>query len=209
MDAHQRVEELNQLEALDPLVASLDARVPDRLREGPVRDALAGNAIGHALHPMLTDIPIGTWTSATLLDVFGGRRWRGASATLTGIGLLAYVPTVASGLVEWGETPPSQRRVAVLHAGSNAMAAGCYLISFVAKARGRTRTGRGASLLGAGVLAVGGYLGGHLSLGRGVGVGDRAGAPSSTTLHLTDERPSAADRTTSPGTSDTTGAPPR
>ncbi len=179
MDPHQRVEELNQLEALDPLVAFLDQRIPEALRIGPVRDALSGKAIGHALHPMLTDVPIGTWTSATLLDVLGPRRWRGASATLTGIGLLASAPTVASGVVEWGETPASQRRVAVVHAGSNYVAVGCYLVSFIAKLRGRTRTGRSAALLGALALGAGGYLGGHLSLGRGVGVGDRSG-PSHT-----------------------------
>lgn len=178
MDPHQRVEELNQLEALDPPVAFLDQRIPEALRTGPVRDALAGNAIGHALHPMLTDVPIGTWTSATLLDLLGPRRWRGASATLTGIGLLASVPTVASGVVEWGGIPADQRRVAIVHAGSNYVAAGCYLVSFIAKLRGRTRTGRGAALLGALALGAGGYLGGHLAMGRGVGVGDRS-APSS------------------------------
>jgi uncharacterized membrane protein len=185
MDLHQRVEEINQLETLDPVVGFLDQRIPEGLRTGPVRDALSGKAIGHALHPMLTDVPIGTWTSATLLDLLGPRRWRGASATLTGIGLLASVPTVASGVVEFGETPADQRRVAVVHAGANYVAAGCYLVSLVAKLRGRTSTGRGAALLGALALGAGGYLGGHLSLGRGVGVGDRSAA--STTLDLTGE----------------------
>lgn len=193
MDPHQRVEGLNQLEALDPLVAFLDQRLPEGLRIGPLRDALAGKAIGHALHPVLTDVPIGTWTSATLLDILGPRRWRGASATLTGIGLLASVPTVASGLVEWGETPASQRRVAVVHAASNYTAAGCYLVSLIAKLRGRTRTGRGASLLGAVALGMGGYLGGHLSLGRGVGVGDRSAPPN--TIDLTDESSPASGQT--------------
>ncbi len=204
MDPHQRVEELNQLEALDPLVALLDQRVPEVFRSGPVRDALAGNAIGHALHPMLSDLPIGTWTSATLLDLLGPRRWRGASATLTGIGLLASVPTVASGWVEWGETPASQRRVAVVHAASNGMAAGFYLVSFLAKLRGRTRTGRSAALVGAMVLGVGGYLGGHLSLGRGVGVGDRSAA--STTIDLTDASTPGAAHPDRAG--DPTGVPP-
>lgn len=205
MDPHQRVEELNRLGALDPLVAALDQRVPEGLRSGPVRDALAGNAIGHALHPMLTDLPIGTWTSATLLDLLGPRRWRGASATLTGIGLLAAVPTVASGWVEWGETPESQRRVAAVHAASNGMAASCYLVSFLAKIRGRTRTARKSALLGAVVLGVGGYLGGHLSLGRGVGVGERSSSASSTTIDLTDASPRGAGR--SDPADDPTGVP--
>jgi uncharacterized membrane protein len=205
MDPHQRVETLNDLDALEPLAAALDQRVPESLRSGPARDALAGVWIGHALHPMLTDLPIGTWTSATLLDVLGPSRWRGASATLTGIGLLASVPTVASGWVEWGNIPSTQRRVAATHAGLNAVAAGCYLFSLVAKVAGRTRVGTGAAVVGALALGAGGYLGGHLSLGRGVGVGDRSG---STMIDLTtDASPGsrgALDPPTTPPTQEPT-----
>jgi uncharacterized membrane protein len=137
--------------------------------------------------------------------VLGAGRWRGASATLTGIGLLASVPTVASGLVEWGNTPSTQRRVAAMHAGLNGVAAGCYLYSLVAKIAGRTRIGTGAAVVGALALGAGGYLGGHLSLGRGVGVGDRSG---STTIDLTTDASSGSrgplDPPTTPPTQETT-----
>jgi uncharacterized membrane protein len=205
MDPHQRVEAINDLDALEPLATALDQRIPEIFRSGPARDALAGEWLGHALHPVLTDLPIGTWTSATLLDVLGAGRWRGASATLTGIGLLASVPTVSSGWVEWGNTPSAQRRVAAMHAGLNGVAAGCYLFSLVAKVTGRTRVGTGAAVVGALALGAGGYLGGHLALGRGVGVGDRSG---STTIDLTSDAPpdsrGAPDPPTTPPTKETT-----
>ena len=52
----------------------------------PLKDALSGTWLGHPLHPLLTDLPIGFWTSAFTLDLVGGRTtdapprssWRGA-----------------------------------------------------------------------------------------------------------------------------------
>jgi uncharacterized membrane protein len=181
VDPHQGIEQLNDVTGLDSLVAVIDDRVPASLRSGTLREALSGAPIGHALHPMLTDLPIGARTSATLLDLRGRGRWRGASATLTAIGLVAAAPTVASGLVEWEETPHDQRRVTAVHAAANSVASGWYLLSVVAKLAGRDRSGRRAAVAGALALGVGGYLGGHLSLGRGVGVGNRAGGGSPST----------------------------
>src|SRR4051794_34117805 len=68
---------------------------------GPVKDTLSGTPLGHALHPFLTDLPIGTWTSAVLLDVVGGRAARPAAQRLIAAGVLAAVPTAASGLNDW------------------------------------------------------------------------------------------------------------
>src|SRR3954466_8335816 len=65
---------------------------------GPVKDPLSGTPLGHALHPFLTDLPIGTWTSSLVLDLFGGRDARPASRRLIAAGVLASLPTAASGL---------------------------------------------------------------------------------------------------------------
>ena len=55
---------------------------------------LRGEWLGHALHPTLTDVTLGTWTSATLLDLFGGRDSSAAAQRLIGTGLLAAGPMV-------------------------------------------------------------------------------------------------------------------
>ena len=43
------------------------------LPAGSSRTLSSGYLVGHALHPLLTDVPIGMWTSALTLDRVGGR----------------------------------------------------------------------------------------------------------------------------------------
>ena len=138
------------------------------------RNALRGTWFGHALHPMLTDFPLGSWMSASLLDLVGGHRARPASKRLIGFGLLAAVPTVAAGLAEWQAASGRARRVGVVHAGVNASATLLYGSSWLARGRGRHATGV-LLAIGGGLLAtLGGYFGGHLSLVRKLGTADRA-----------------------------------
>ena len=37
----------------------------------PLRELLQGRGTGHAVHPPMTDLPIGLWTSTVVLDVIG------------------------------------------------------------------------------------------------------------------------------------------
>src|SRR5918995_5426690 len=70
--AHEAVEAITSLDALDRPAHAVGQSVRDAVPAGPVKDALSGTWLGHALHPLLTDLPIGTWTSAVLLDWLGG-----------------------------------------------------------------------------------------------------------------------------------------
>lgn len=170
MDPYELTTRVEGATALDPLVTRVERALPASLCRGRTRDLLAGEGLGHALHPPLTDVPMGLWTSATVLDLLAARRWRWPSAVLTGLGLAASVPTVASGLVEWRETGPRGRRVGLVHAAANGVATSAFLVSLVAKLAGRTRLGAVASVTGLAGAGIGGYLGGHLAFARGVGV---------------------------------------
>ncbi|HEY3485242.1 MAG TPA: hypothetical protein VGK49_07650, partial [Ilumatobacteraceae bacterium] len=64
----QRVE---QLDALDR-PAGVGRRFVNSVAGGRVRQVLGGEWLGHPLHPALTDLPIGFWTSAFVLDMIGG-----------------------------------------------------------------------------------------------------------------------------------------
>jgi uncharacterized membrane protein len=154
--------------------ARLVERLSQPLDAPAAQQALSGAWLGHALHPLLTDFPLGTWMSATLLDLFGGRRSQPAAQGLVAFGVACAVPTVASGLVEWRGTSPADRRVGVVHAVVNGLAAVCYARSMLPRARGRRLGAAGWSVTGGLVATAGGYLGGHLSLARKVGSRDAA-----------------------------------
>jgi hypothetical protein len=117
---------------------------------------------------MLTDVVLGTWTSATLLDIFGGRGSSGAAQRLVGAGLLAVGPTAWTGWAEWSAAESREKRVGLVHAVTNAVAISAYGASWIARRRGSHRTGVRLALAGASVSAVGAYLGGHLTEARKV-----------------------------------------
>jgi uncharacterized membrane protein len=151
---------------LDRVSRPLDAPGPNR--------ALSGAWLGHALHPLMTDFPLGCWMSATLLDLFGGRRSRPAAQGLVAFGVACAVPTIASGVVEWRRTATPDRRVGVVHAAINGLAGACYARSMVPRARGQGFRAATWSVSGGLLATAGGYLGGHLSIARKIGSRDAA-----------------------------------
>ena len=139
-----------------------------------VRDLLQGKPLGHALHPTMTDVPLGAWMSATVLDLAGGPASRPAAQRLLGFGILAAIPTAVAGWSEWAEADTPSQRVGVVHAVSNAVAVGLYAGSWFARRGGRHGAGVALSLAATTAAGVGGYLGGHLALARKVGTRDPA-----------------------------------
>lgn len=170
MGPYALVEQLEATEAIDAVADPLQRAVSDLLPPGPVKDALSGTWLGHPLHPLLIAGPIGLWTSATLLDLLGGRTSRDAARRLVGLGVLAAVPTAASGASDWADTVRSSKRVGLVHAAFNYAALGAFFGSWRARRKGKHSKGVGLALIGDACVAVSGYLGGHLSYSRGVGV---------------------------------------
>ena len=165
---------IERARALDPPVAVMHRLAAAVARPGVVHDALVGTWLGHALHPLLTDLPIGFWTSASALDLIGGRRSRPAADRLLALGLASAVPTTATGLAEWLHADRRAQRVGVVHAAANTAGMALYTASLVARIRGRRGRGVVLALAGATAASLGGYLGGHLSVARKVGTRDAA-----------------------------------
>jgi nitrite reductase/ring-hydroxylating ferredoxin subunit/uncharacterized membrane protein len=166
----QRIE---SADVLDPPAQAIGKFVRDTIPRGPVKDGLAGSWLGHPLHPLLTDLPIGTWTSAVLLDLVGGRSSETAARRLIGLGLAAAAPTFVSGWNDWADTEPASdrvRRMGIVHAVCNGGAAAVFAASLAARRRGSTARGKLLGLTGISLLGAGGWLGAHLSYARGVGV---------------------------------------
>jgi uncharacterized membrane protein len=157
---------IERAQQVDPAAERLARIAQAAVPEGPVRDALRGEWLGHPLHPALTDLPIGFWTSASVLDLMGGKQARSAARVMVALGVASTVPTVAAGLAELTAIDDDRtRRVALVHAAANATATLLYARSWLARRRGRHAAGVALALTGACVATVGGYLGGHLAFG--------------------------------------------
>jgi nitrite reductase/ring-hydroxylating ferredoxin subunit len=162
---------LERLAVLDRLAGPLKALADRYIPVGSTtKDLLSGTWLGHALHPVLTDVVVGAWTSAFLLDLVPGRRTRVASDRLVATGIVAAVPTAAAGLADWADLGGAARRVGVLHATANTTALGLYTASWLARKRGRRVQGWWLSASGFWVAFFSAYLGGHLTFAKGVGV---------------------------------------
>ncbi|WP_110181071.1 DUF2231 domain-containing protein [Nocardioides solisilvae] len=159
---------LERSERLDPLVGFYQPFADALVGSEGRRRLLQGDWLGHAIHPLMTDVPIGMWTSATVLDLVGGERSRPAAELLVAGGLAASLPTALAGWAEWHRSGRSEKRVGVVHAFSNVAAIGLYGASLAARRRGSHLTGVALGLAGSTAMGVGGYLGGHLAAVRKV-----------------------------------------
>ena len=117
-------------ERLDRFSGPVGDAVRRALDRQPLKDLLSGTWLGHPLHPLLTDLPIGFWTSAFTLDLLGGRHSRRAATRLVAWGVLSALPTAASGAADWGDTTGPDRRIGLVHAAANTTALACYAASW-------------------------------------------------------------------------------
>lgn len=161
------VEKQERLDAISEPVASV---VQAATRSTAVKNLLSGTWLGHQLHPLMTDLPIGFWTSALVLDVAGGEDAESAADLLLGLGNLSAVGAAASGLADWSDLYGGPQRAGLVHATTNAASLTLFSLSSAARIAGSRGTGRALALAGGGVAAVGAYLGGHLVYRRGSGV---------------------------------------
>lgn len=139
---------------------------------GPVigwarRSPLHTAVLGHSVHPALTDLTLGCWLGASILDVAGGVRSRSGATLLVGAGLAAAGPTAIAGAGDWAAMTGPERRIGAVHALGTDISVFLLLGSLVARMRGSHRVGVGLGLAGNAVAAGAGLLGGHLALNRG------------------------------------------
>jgi len=184
---------LVEQEWIDPFAGAVQDAVGKAL-EGEVgervADVLHGTWLGHPLHPVLTDLPIGAWTTAAALDALeaAGRDELapGADAAI-GLGLVGAVATAVTGLVDWQRVGKGKnRRLGTFHMIANVAATAVYAGSLVARRTGNRGLGRTLGWLGFGLMSAGGWLGGALVYDRRIGVdhGQREDLPAKWTAVL-------------------------
>jgi nitrite reductase/ring-hydroxylating ferredoxin subunit/uncharacterized membrane protein len=174
---------IERQEWLEPTSDAIQKAVASVLTGSPAKhridDFLNGVWLGHPLHPMLTDIPVGAWTVAFGLDAFEAATGRaefapGADAAVV-IGIVGGLASAITGLAQWQYTDAQPRRVGMAHALLNVTGTALYITSAVLRARGRRTAGRGAALLGFGFVTAAGYLGGDLAYNDRIGVNHAPG----------------------------------
>ncbi len=167
---HDAVDLVESTEVLDPIAERVAPLVDSMTRSNRVKRALSGTPIGHRLHPLLTDIPIGCWTTSSLLDMVAWRSGERSAQFLTGLGVAAALPTMATGLSDWRDTNGASRRLGLVHMALNGAGFACEVASWRARRRRHHAAGAMFGLMGMAVASAAGYLGGHLVYSERVGV---------------------------------------
>lgn len=147
------------------------------------RTLLNGTWLGHPLHPAITDVPIGAWLLAAILDIVwlvaptaGAWGARGAELAVI-VGVVAALGAAVTGMADWSDTYGAERTVGLYHGSLNVLALVLYVVSAVL----RLTTGTGESVAGAilgfvglAVVLVAAFLGGDMVFGKGTNVNHTA-----------------------------------
>jgi nitrite reductase/ring-hydroxylating ferredoxin subunit/uncharacterized membrane protein len=101
----------------------------------PIRDLLAGTWLGHPLHALLTDVPIGAFTLVIVLDVLGQPV---AADVAMLIGVLAMIAAALAGLADYSTTDGRARIRATVHGTLMVVSLVLYVVSLAIRAGGPT-----------------------------------------------------------------------
>lgn len=180
MPGNIAVEVIKKQDWLEPIADRLQPTVARALGRGgaigpKAANILHGTWLGHPFHIVLTDVPIGSWTAAAVLDLLEeqtGRRsiGRGADTAIT-VGVVGATAAAVTGLADWSKIGGGRRRrVGLVHGFLNAAALFCYVTSLSLRRNHSRRAGRQFALLGYIISSVSAHLGGHLVYNERVGV---------------------------------------
>ncbi|HXX79787.1 MAG TPA: DUF2231 domain-containing protein, partial [Ktedonobacteraceae bacterium] len=117
-----------------------------------VKNILNGTWLGHALHPVLTDIPIGAWSCTVVLDVasFSAESngiAQGADIAMA-LGILGATASAITGVTDWSDLDGTDRRVGLMHGLLNSGILLTNVGSLVLRLTGKRRAGIALSTVG-------------------------------------------------------------
>jgi nitrite reductase/ring-hydroxylating ferredoxin subunit/uncharacterized membrane protein len=164
---------------VDPLADRLQPLIKRAVSNPPVHNFLDGVWLGAPLHPPLTDVPVGAWTTALLLDtgsaVTGDAELAAAADRALAVGTIAAVPTALTGLNDLRDLTGPSRRIAMVHALANVVGLSLSTASLVYRRTGRRGLARGLSGLGYLTSSAAAHLGGKLAFELGTRVNHTMG----------------------------------
>ncbi len=143
----------------------------------PIRSFFNGTWLGHPVHAVLTDVPIGALFLVIVLDLLG--QPVGADVALV-LGVLAMVAAAVVGFADYSVTDGAARVRATVHSTVMIVALLIYLVSLGLRAGSpadRTLP-IGLSIVGFLILSVGAYVGGDVVFALGNMVDRHAWRPA-------------------------------
>lgn len=161
---------------LDSIADGVQPKVQEAVEKGgtTVRNVLDGVWFGTPLHPALTDVPVGSWTSTLVFDgldiATGKMAMRNAADATLAVGIAGGFAAAAVGISDWRYLMGGSRRMGMAHALLNAGGLALNTSSLILRAGGRRNAGRLAFLAGYSLVGIGAHLGGELSYGYGLRV---------------------------------------
>lgn len=139
-----------------------------------VKNAMHGVWLGHPLHPVFTDVPIGAWTTGLVLDAVGAIRedegLERASDVAMAVGLVGALGAAVTGLTDWSETQGRSRRTGLLHGFLNITATALYATAYALRKSGSRSAGTSCALAGYTIALGAAFLGGDLVYDQRIGV---------------------------------------
>lgn len=173
-----------QMDWMQPLEEGLQKAIHAAFAGGgssgqKAKNFLHGTWIGHRLHVILTDVPIGAWTAATVFDSLDSatarNHWQVAADSAIAVGLVGAAAAAVAGLTDWQDTDPPARRIGLTHGLLNVGGVTLFTASLLMRKRKRRRAGLTLSILGYAVATLAARLGGNMGYGHRVGVDHTAG----------------------------------
>jgi nitrite reductase/ring-hydroxylating ferredoxin subunit/uncharacterized membrane protein len=161
---------------LDEIGEAVQPEVQKAVNAGgtTARNVLDGVWLEAPLHPVMTDVPIGSWTAALVfdgLDLATGKRplQHAADASLV-FGTLGALGAAITGISDWRYLSGGSRKMGVAHALLNSIGLVCSIVSLVQRATGHRNAGRLTFLTGYSISGMAAHLGGELSYHYGLRV---------------------------------------
>ena len=161
---------------LDGIAERVQPKVQEAVDAGgtKARNVLDGVWFEVPLHPVLTDVPIGSWTAALVFDgldlVTGKQPVRNAADASIVFGVVGALGAATTGLSDWRYLRGGSRRMGMAHGLLNVIALVLNIISLILRATGRRNAGRLAFLSGYSISGMAAHLGGELSYHYGLRV---------------------------------------
>ncbi len=167
-------------DAIQPLIKDAFSSAGETGRVA--KDLLNGVWLGHPLHPVITDVPIGAWTMSQMFDLFsmarGGDSSLDTASDLTlGAGIVAAFGAAITGLADWSDIDENPRkRMGTAHALINVAGLALNIGSLGLRLGGGRNRGLARTLSTSGYLlnALAAFVAGELVYNLGMSINRNA-----------------------------------